>query len=155
MKMINKQNKFVPALLAVILFAAFGANAAGTQGQGFETLAGGIKARTLKAGNGPVAEPGMVATIHLIGWLDEAGVRGKELYNSRRDGDTVAFVIGTDRVMPAWNAGVTGMQAGETRMLLVPPAMAWGERGVQGRVPANAAVMLQIELVRLERPESD
>lgn len=137
-------------LLTFALACLGGASPATAQDPAFQTLAGGIKARTLQPGSGPVAEAGMVATIHLKGWLDDAGARGREIYDSRREGETVSFVIGTDRVMPAWNAGVTGMQAGETRMLLVPPAMAWGERGVEGVVPPNAPVMLQLELVRLE-----
>jgi FKBP-type peptidyl-prolyl cis-trans isomerase FkpA len=92
----------------------------------------------------------MVATIHFIGWLDEQGARGREIYNSRAEGRPVSYVIGTDGVMPAWNAGVIGMRSGGARMLLVPPAMAWGARSVDGVIPPNAAVMFRIELVRLE-----
>lgn len=140
-------------LLVSALACLGGASAATAQDTAFQTLAGGVKARTLQPGSGPAAEKGMVATIHFRGWLDDAGARGREIYDSRREGETVSFVIGTDKVMPAWNAGVTGMQAGEKRLLLVPPAMAWGERGVQDVVPPNAPVMLQLELVRLEPAE--
>ena len=62
----------------------------------------------------------------------------------------MSFVIGTGRVMPAWNAGVEGMRPGGRRMLLVPSAMGYGERGVQGLVPADAPLMFQVELVSLK-----
>lgn len=140
----------IRTMLAGVLFAVVATSAAASPETGFGTLDGGIKARTLQEGAGPAAEDGMVATIHFTGWLDDSGARGRELVNSRRDGEAVSFVIGTDRVMPAWNVGVRGMRAGQKRLLLVPPAMAWGERGVEGLVPPNAPVMFQIELVRLE-----
>lgn len=116
----------------------------------FQSLAGGIKARSLAQGEGPVAEPGMIATIQFVGWLDEGGARGREFFNSHREGTPISFLIGTDKVMPAWNEGVVGMRAGGKRMLLVPPEMGYGNKSVEGVVPANASLMMQIELVKLE-----
>lgn len=112
----------------------------------------GLRYRDLQPGQGVEAAAGMVATIHFIGWLDEQGARGREIYNSRAEGRPVSFVIGTDRVMPAWNAGVLGMRPGGARMLLVPPGLAWGQRGVDDVVPPGASVMFRIELVSLEDP---
>ena len=70
----------------------------------------------------------------------------------RSQGRPVSFVIGTDGVMPGWNEGVVGMKPGGSRMLLLPPAMAFGERQVEEVVPANAPMMFRIELVSLEDP---
>jgi FKBP-type peptidyl-prolyl cis-trans isomerase FkpA len=116
----------------------------------FQSLQGGVKARDLTVGQGQRAESGMVATINVIGWLDEGGARGKQLYNTHRDGRPISFVVGTDKVMPAWNVGVEGMQVGSRRMLLVPPGMAYGKRSVDKLIPADSPLMLQIELVGLE-----
>ena len=114
---------------------------------------GGMKIKDLKPGDGAVATEGMVATIHFTGWLDKGGARGREIYNSRGRGEPVSFVIGTDGVMPAWNAGVLGMQPGGRRMLLVPPTMAYGNREIDEIIPANAAMQFIIELVRLGQPD--
>ena len=116
----------------------------------FRPGAGGMRIKDLQTGQGAAAEHGQVATIHFIGWIDEKGVRGREVYNSRNQGQPVSFVIGTDGVMPGWNDGVLGMQAGGKRMLLVPPSMAWGEREIEGVVPANTAMMFRFELIKLE-----
>jgi len=91
-----------------------------------------------------------VATIHFVGWIDEQGARGKEIYNSRNQGQPVSFVIGTKGVMQGWNEGVIGMRPGGKRMLLVPPSMAWGGRKIEDVIPANAAMMFRIELLKLE-----
>ena len=80
-------------------------------------------------------------------------MRGREVYNTRAEGQPVSFVIGTDGVMEGWNEGVLGMQPGGVRLLLVPPAMAWGDEGVEGIIPENASAMFRIELVDLEGPQ--
>lgn len=110
----------------------------------------GLRIKDLQIGQGAEAQEGMLATIYFIGWLDDHGQRGREFYNARAEARPVSFVIGTDKVMPAWNAGVIGMRPGGTRMLLVPPAMGFGERGVDDKVPPNTPLMLRIELVSLE-----
>ncbi len=116
----------------------------------FRAGPGGLRIKDLQPGQGVEAAPGQVATIHFSGWIDEKGVRGKEVFNSRNQGQPVSFVIGTDGVMEGWNAGVIGMRPGGKRMLLVPPSMAWGEREIEGVVPANTAMMFRIELISLE-----
>ena len=42
-----------------------------------------------------------LVTVRFTGWLDDRGRQGKELYNTRREGHTVSFVVGTHRVTPA------------------------------------------------------
>ncbi len=135
--------------LAALLVALAPAQAP-AQGASFETLRGGVKARTLVEGDGAVARPGQLATVHIIGWLDENGARGKELYNSYREGRPVTFLVGTDKVMPAWNAAVEGARVGTRRMLLIPPAMGYGARGVDELVPPNAPLMFQLELIAVK-----
>jgi FKBP-type peptidyl-prolyl cis-trans isomerase len=135
-------------LLAALLLAP----AAWAADEAFRAGPGGMRLKDLQLGQGPVAERGMVATIHFIGWLDDKGVRGREIYNSRSEGRPVSFVIGTDGVMQGWNDGVLGMQPGGARMLLLPPAMAYGDRQVEDIIPANAPMMFRIELLRLDEP---
>lgn len=140
------------ALLASVFIAA--TPPTGFADEAFRAGPGGLRIKDLQTGQGPQAESGMIATIHFIGWLDDQGARGREIYNSRAEGRPVTYVIGTDGVMQAWNAGIIGMRPGGTRMLLVPPAMAFGNRSVEGVIPSDAAMMFRIELIRLERPSN-
>lgn len=117
---------------------------------GFKNAAGGLRIKDLRVGQGDGAAIGQVATIHFIGWIDDKGVRGRELYNTHAQGQPVSFVIGTEGVMQGWNEGVTGMKPGGRRMLLVPPGMAYGERKIDGVVPENTSLMFRIELISLE-----
>jgi len=134
-------------LLLIVILAASAVLADGP----FTMTPRGARYRDLAPGAGPAAESGDVATMHYIGWLDEQGEKGREFYDTRQEDDPVSFVIGTDWVMPGWNEGVTGMRKGGRRLLLLPPALGFGASGVDDIIPPNAALILQIELVDLEK----
>jgi FKBP-type peptidyl-prolyl cis-trans isomerase len=133
-------------LLLLTLLSTF-ALAAGP----FLTTPQGARYQDLKDGTGELAEPGDVVTMHFIGWLDDNGAKGKEIYNTRREGKPVSFVVGTDKVMPGWNEGVTGMRQGGKRLLMLPPALGYGARRVEDIIPPDASLIFLIDLVRLEK----
>jgi FKBP-type peptidyl-prolyl cis-trans isomerase len=118
---------------------------------GFMTTVGGVEYKDLKPGTGERAEVGDVATLHFTGWLEEKGGKGRELYDTHTRGDTVSFVIGTDKVMQGWNEGVIGMRPGGKRLVKVPPELGYGSRGVQDFVPPNAALIFVIDLLELSK----
>ena len=118
---------------------------------GFLETENGARYRDLVTGSGMAAEPGDVATMHFVGRLNQNGSPETEIYNSRRDGRPVSFVIGTDRVMPGWNEGIVGMKPGGRRLLMLPPALAYGDRAVADVIPANASLIFVIELIELRK----
>lgn len=117
----------------------------------FHTTARGAQYKELKTGVGETAQVGDIATMHFTGWLDDKGTQGKELYNTRREGRPVSFVVGTDKIMQGWNEGVIGMKKGGKRLLRIPPVLGYGAKGVQDAVPANTSLLFVIELVDLEK----
>jgi peptidylprolyl isomerase len=132
----------------ILLFLLAGPVPAGND---FLETGNGARYRDLQTGTGPVAETGDVATMHFTGWLDDNGSKGRQFFDSRREGRPVTFVIGTERVMPGWNEGVVGMQAGGRRLLKLPPALGYGNRAVEDVIPANAGLIFVIELIGLEK----
>jgi len=118
--------------------------------QSFTTAPDGLEYKDLKVGNGMEARLGEIAVIHFVGWLDEDGQRGKEIFNSRKQKKTVSFKIGTDKVMQGWNEGIIGMKAGGTRMLRIPPALGYGAKAVDDIVPPNSHMIFIIELIDLK-----
>ena len=111
----------------------------------------GTRYQDLKPGMGEAAEPGDVVTMHFVGWLDAEGKKGKEIYNSRREREPVSFVVGTDRVMQGWSDGVIGMKAGGKRLLMLPPALGYGSKGVEGVIPPDARLMFVIDVMSIEK----
>ncbi len=134
-------------LLLLMLVPLAGITAPGP----LQTTPGGARYRDLQTGSGETAAPGDIATMHFTGWLDNGGNKGREIYNSRRQGTPVSFVIGTKRVMPGWNDGIVGMRPGGRRLLLLPPALGFGAKGVEDIVPPDASLIFIIELLDLEK----
>jgi FKBP-type peptidyl-prolyl cis-trans isomerase len=144
-------------LIAILFWTLTGLANAGpppdeTAEPAFQSAIGGVRYRDLQLGEGATATVGQIATIHFIAWIDDDGVRGREVFRSRDRGQPVSFVIGARNVMPGWNAGIQGMKPGGVRLLLIPPAMAYGDRSIEDRVPAKASLMIRVELLRLEKP---
>ena len=117
----------------------------------FQMTPNGVQYKDLNPGSGEAAEAGDVAVMQFTGWLADNGGKGRELYNSRRQGKPVAFVIGTERVMQGWNEGVTGMRPGGKRLLRVPPSLGYGAKGVKGVIPPDAELIFIIDLLELEK----
>jgi FKBP-type peptidyl-prolyl cis-trans isomerase len=111
----------------------------------------GARYKDLVTGSGPAAGTGDVATMHFVGWLDNGGAKGREFFDSRKEGAPVSFVIGTEWVMPGWNEGIVGMQPGGRRLLMLPPSLAYGDRAVADVIPANASLIFVIELIELRK----
>lgn len=111
----------------------------------------GLKYIDLEAGTGPTAKVGKIAVIHFIGWLDDNGEKGEEIFNSRRDrGKPVLFKLGTDNVIKGWNIGVAGMKFGGKRRLMVPSALGYGATGGGDVIPPNADLIFDIELIEVK-----
>ena len=111
----------------------------------------GARYQDIKPGVGEAAGFGDVVTMHFIGWLDADGGKGKEIYNSRRELEPVSFVVGTDKVMQGWSDGVIGMRQGGKRLLMLPPALGYGSRGVEGVIPRDARLIFLIDVIAIEK----
>lgn len=60
------------------------------------------------------------------------------------------FRIGEGVVIPGWDLGVADMKLGEKRTLVVPYWLAYGDKGIRGRIPARATLVFDIELLKFE-----
>ena len=114
-------------------------------------LESGFKYQDLVVGAGDEADIGKVATIHIVGWLDNSGQKGTKFFDSYEQGQPIKFKVGTDRVMKAWNFGVAGMRADGKRRLMVPAALGYGSKGVDDIVPPDSNLILEIELVEIRQ----
>ena len=148
MKEITMKARFRTAALLVLCFLVAGGSVA--SGDLLVTPLG-TRYQELQPGEGKAAESGDVVTMHFIGWLDTGGRKGKEIYNSRREREPVSFVVGTDRVMHGWSDGVTGMRPGGKRLLMLPPALGYGARGVEGIIPPDASLIFIIDVIAIEK----
>ena len=104
----------------------------------------------LVVGQGDTAASGQRVTVHYTGWLDNNGNQGAKFDSSRDRGEPFDFPLGAGRVIKGWDEGVAGMRPGGQRTLIIPPELAYGERGAGGVIPPNATLLFDVELIRVK-----
>jgi peptidylprolyl isomerase len=102
----------------------------------------GLEVTDVAVGNGREVQAGATITAHYTGALCKNGI----IFQSSHDfGKAISF--GLDQVIAGWTQGVPGMRIGGTRRLVIPAAMAYGERSPAPNIPANSDLVFDIELV--------
>lgn len=99
----------------------------------------------IKIGVGEEVKEGDMVSVHYVGTLQN----GQEFDNSMKRGQPFEFRVGAGMVIEGWDKGVVGMKVGGHRSLVIPPEMAYGERGV-GPIPGNATLIFAIELLEIK-----
>lgn len=132
----------VAFLALVLLCAAVGVLAV--------TKEGGVIVEILKKApkGAECAYKGDSVTVHYTGRLKSA--EGKVFDSSRTSGNPFDFVLGNGQVIAGWEVGVEGMCVGETRSIVTPPSMAYGDRGLGTVIPAKATLFFEVELLALQ-----
>lgn len=115
---------------------------------GTVTTPSGLQYKDERVGLGPQANIGRQVSVHYTGWLRNAdGSRGRRFDSSHDRHEPIRFQLGAGRVIRGWEEGLTGMQVGGKRLLVIPPQLAYGDRNMGGVIPANSTLIFEVELV--------
>jgi len=109
----------------------------------------GLQYQDVTVGKGQGPTRGATCSMHYTGWLWENGKKGKKFDSSLDTGKPFDFAIGQGQVIAGWDEGVMSMKPGGKRMLLIPPALGYGEAGAGGVIPPNATLLFEVELLRV------
>ncbi len=138
----------VTAVAVVLIFFVFGnpfalveqnlsANAVGS-------VNGQLIVQDTVVGAGAEATVGSVVLVHYTGMFQDGTT-----FDSSVGGQPYRFVVGGGQVIPGWDQGIQGMREGGTRLLIIPPDLAYGSEGY-GPIPPNATLVFEVELVDIE-----
>jgi peptidylprolyl isomerase len=114
------------------------------------TTPSGLQVIDTQPGTGPSPRPRQTAVVHYTGWLYQNGQKGKKFDSSVDRGQPFEFPVGAGRVIKGWDEGVATMKVGGKRTLIVPPQLAYGERGAPPDIPPNATLVFEVELIRVK-----
>jgi FKBP-type peptidyl-prolyl cis-trans isomerase FkpA len=107
----------------------------------------------IKPGTGVGLTAGKIAVVQYTGWLYDAAAtdhKGKQFDSSRNSGRPFRFPVGTGQVIKGWDQGVVGMKVGESRRLIIPADLAYGDSGAGGVIPPGATLVFDIDLIAVE-----
>lgn len=109
--------------------------------RGVKTTASGLQYRVIAKGKGASPQATDLVTAHYHGTLLDGSV-----FDSSRDGEPAQFPL--DRVIPGWKEGVSLMSKGAKYQFWIPPALAYGERGVpDANIGPNQVLSFEVELI--------
>jgi peptidylprolyl isomerase len=98
----------------------------------------------LTVGTGAEANPGSQVRVHYVG---VAYSTGEEFDASYDRGAPLDFPLGGGRVIAGWDQGVAGMKVGGRRKLVIPPHLAYGDRGAGGVIKPGETLIFVVDLV--------
>jgi peptidylprolyl isomerase len=105
--------------------------------------ASGLRYVVLQPGEGEKPPRGTSVQAHYTGTL----LGGGKFDSSYDRGRPIDFAVGTGRVIKGWDEAFLEMRKGEKRVLIIPPSLAYGERGRPPVIPPSATLVFEVELV--------
>jgi peptidylprolyl isomerase len=103
----------------------------------------GLQYIVRREGNGEIPKKGERISAHYTGYL----LNGQKFDSSVDRGRPFETPIGVGRVIPGWDIAFSAMKVGEKRVLFIPSALGYGERGAGDIIPPNATLVFDVELL--------
>lgn len=103
----------------------------------------GLQMEVLKPGEGASPKTGDAVLLHYEGRLAD----GTVFDSSVARGQPAVFGVGD--LIPGFNEALTLMKPGGQYRIVIPPALAYGDKGAGGVIPPNAPLEFRIELLQV------
>ncbi len=97
-------------------------------------------------GTGAQAKSGDTVSVQYVGVLFS---NGKEFDSSWKGGKAFDFELGSGGVIAGWDQGVEGMRVDGRRRLIIPADLAYGAAGSPPAIPADAALVFDVDLLKV------
>ncbi|KAF0700461.1 Aste57867_8990 [Aphanomyces stellatus] len=112
---------------------------------------GGVTKEILTEGTGECPPKGYEIRAHYTGTL----LDGSKFDSSRDRNQVFTFVLGKGNVIKAWDLGFATMKVGERAILTCAPEYAYGASGSPPKIPANATLKFDVELLGFAPKKKD
>jgi FKBP-type peptidyl-prolyl cis-trans isomerase FkpA len=113
--------------------------------EGVVTTESGLQYLVLKQGNGPKPSKTDRVKVHYKGTT----IDGKEFDSSYKRGEPASFSI--TGVIKGWTEALFLMNVGSKYKLVIPPSLAYGERGAGSSIGPNEVLVFEVELLEIEK----
>jgi len=95
-------------------------------------------------GEGAEATAGSTVSVHYVGVAHSTGEQFDASYDR---GSPLQFRLGIGQVISGWDTGVQGMRVGGRRKLVIPPHLAYGDRGAGGVIQPGESLIFVVDLL--------
>ncbi|WP_110182622.1 FKBP-type peptidyl-prolyl cis-trans isomerase [Nocardioides solisilvae] len=105
-----------------------------------------LEVTDLVEGDGAEAAAGHTVSVHYVGVAHSTGEEFDASYNR---GTPLQFRLGIGQVISGWDQGVQGMKVGGRRRLVIPPHLAYGDRGAPGAIAPGETLIFVVDLLEV------
>ena len=105
-----------------------------------------------EVGTGRVVGVRSAVLVGYTGWIYDPkapGCKGVLFDTSTGRSTPFGFMVGAGRVIKGWDQGLLGMREKGKRTLIIPPDMAYGDRGAGDKIPPGSTLLFEIELFQI------
>uniref|UniRef100_A0A671YVK0 peptidylprolyl isomerase n=1 Tax=Sparus aurata TaxID=8175 RepID=A0A671YVK0_SPAAU len=112
-----------------------------------------VVVQDLSLGEGQAVESGDSLEVVYTGWLLQNHVIGQMFDSNQNKDKLLRLKVGVGKVIKGWEEGMLGMKKAGHRVIIIPPNLAYGSKGVPNRVPSNSTLIFEVELRRVTPTE--
>ncbi len=116
--------------------------------RGCEKSKEGIYYKITEPGTGDKVGKGKNVTVGYCGYLVDGTLFDASKEFHPQGHDPLSFVTGAGQMIPGFDMMVQDMQLGETRTVILPPALAYGDQGYPGVIPGGAHICFDIKVLK-------
>ena len=128
--------------------------------EGYQDGPEGLKFKVTNTGSGPKPERGQKIETSYTLWIngfpgeEEGGSKAKQIDSSKKILGDQPFKVraGVSQVIRGWDLSLLDMAEGESRKLVVPSALGYGDKGI-GPIPGKATLYFEMTLTKVSKEE--
>jgi FKBP-type peptidyl-prolyl cis-trans isomerase len=154
---LSRRDAFSPLVFAPFVGTLFPTIANSIDGTDFTDGSRGLKYQIITPGTGVKPVRGQKIkteyTLYLVGFPENGGKKidsTKDIFGTQRPFE---FMVGVSMVVKGWDLGLMDMSEGESRRLIIPSDLGYGEEGaggaLTGGIPGDATLYFEVTLTEL------
>jgi FKBP-type peptidyl-prolyl cis-trans isomerase FkpA len=136
--------RHLAAVVALTALACSDSSSPGGAPSGSGASGGGLQITHVALGTGPSPKTTDVVVVHYEGTFED----GEIFDSSIQRGQPARFPL--NRVIQCWRQAIPQLKVGGKAELVCPPEIAYGANGMPPRIPPNATLRFQVELIAIE-----
>jgi len=138
---VHNTTLMVAGLFAMVFLASC------TSSQKLTTTPTGLQYIDERIGTGPTPVVGQTLTVNYTGKLVDSTTFDSNVDPAFHHVEPFKYTFGTHQVISGWDEGISSMNVGGKRKLIIPPGLAYGPQGRPPTIPANSTLIFDIELL--------